>query len=637
MKKILLSFSTIVIAMSLFAQPAIEWKKTYGGNNDDECYSINNTSDGGYILAGVSNSTDTISPFGSYDIWIIKTNSSGDVEWHQNFGGSSDEEAHSIQQTQDGNYIFLGVTSSTDNAVTNNKGGADCWLVKITSLGNIDFQKTYGGSSNDCYVDWSADPDGYKFNKNTVIETSDNGYLIAGSTSSSDGDVAGAGYHANKDFWIVKTDASGNIGASGWKKALGGNDDEEAVGVIQTSGGGYLIVGYTESANNGDVGVNNSNPGNSDAWVVKLNADGSFGNFGTSGKKCFGGANNDGFRSVVEATDGGYVYAGYARSSNGDLSGTGNSGQDDSWIFKTDSLGVKIWSVQIGGPDFERAMSIDKTNDGGYIVNGYTNSTTGDISGNQGGFDYWVVKLNKDGVVEWQKAMGGSVDDDGYSVKTASDGGYIVAGKAKSNDKDVIGNHSSSTAYTDIWVAKFEAPAITCNLSISPSKINLTSGSGTATINVTAVTSWTATPGGNCSWLSINPTSGTGNGTITVTYPANTTSTERTCNITILCDSETKTDTIVQDGLVAIHEINNSSFNTLVSPNPVKDKVTFTLEKTGQYEILISDILGKEVLKNEIKNQSLSINISHLNNGIYVYTIFNQNGQKSVGKLAVVH
>lgn len=231
----------------------IEWQKSYGGSSTDEAYSIHQTTDGGYIVAGTStsNNGDVTENHGYSDFWIIKLFDNGDMEWQKSYGGSEFDIARSIQQTTDGGYIVAGESSSTDGDATENQGLSDFWVIKLNSTGNMEWQKSYGGSGMD---------EAY-----SIQHTTDGGYLVAGRSHSNDGNVTG--HHGERDVWIIKLDGTGNIE---WQKSLGGSDDDGAYSVQQTTDGGYIIAGYS-SSNDGDVTENN---GQYDFWIVKLVGDG---------------------------------------------------------------------------------------------------------------------------------------------------------------------------------------------------------------------------------------------------------------------------------------------------------------------------------------------------------------------------
>jgi len=405
-----------------FTTHLIQWQKCLGGSDYDVAYSIQQTSDGGYIVAGYtySNDGDVSGNHGSSDYWVVKLNSVGAIDWQKCLGGSSTDRAHSIQQTSDGGYIVAGVTYSSDGDFSDNHGGADYWIVKLNSLGDIDWQKCLGGSSSD----WA----------HSIQQTSDGGYIVAGYTYSNNDDVSGN--HGDADFWVVKLESNGDIE---WQKCLGGTLDEYATSVQQTSDGGYIVTGETRS-NDGDV---SGNHGSYDYWVVKLDQ------YGTIlWKKCFGGSNGDWPFSVQQTSDGGYIVAGETWSNDGNVSG--NHGSSDFWLAKLDASGSLLWQKCLGGTSNDVAHSIQKTSDGGYIVAGQTYSNNGDVSGNHGAYDYWMVKLESNGDLQWQKCLGGTSNDVAYSVQQRSGEGHIVAGETHSNNGNVSDNHG----YADYWVVK---------------------------------------------------------------------------------------------------------------------------------------------------------------------------------------
>jgi predicted secreted protein len=206
------------------SSPVEEWSQTFGGSSNDYGYSVAVTSDGGYIIAGYTESYGA----GGYDVWLIKTGADGDEEWNQTFGGLSDDFGYSVAQTSDGGYIIAGDTLSYG------AGGYDVWLIKTDADGNKEWDKTFGGSSIDC--------------SESIAKTSDGGYIIAGETLS-----YGSG---DFDFWLVKTDADGS---KEWDKAFGGSLSEHGYSVAVTSDGGYIVTGRTQSYGSGGF----------DAWLVK--------------------------------------------------------------------------------------------------------------------------------------------------------------------------------------------------------------------------------------------------------------------------------------------------------------------------------------------------------------------------------
>ncbi|WP_062697874.1 T9SS type A sorting domain-containing protein [Chryseobacterium indologenes] len=450
-----------LIYSTIWAQvPIIQWQKSLGGNGRDYTKSIRQTLDGGYILAGSSESTngDVVGNHGLFDYWIVKMSPSGSIQWQKSLGGNLSEVANAIQQTSDGGYILAGYSGSNDGDVTGNHGADDYWIVKLDSSGNIQWQKSLGGSGMDQAYD--------------VQQTSDGGYVVAGISGSVNGDVTEN--HGNYDYWIVKLDSSGNIQ---WQKSLGGTNSDFANAIRQTSDNGYIVAGYTLS-NNGDVTINY---GFRDYWIVKLDSSGNM-----QWQKSLGGSGVDQAHDVQQTQDGGYIVAGNVLSSDGDV--TGFQGSRDYWIVKLDPSGNLQWQKTLGGTNVDEAYSISQTSDGGYIVGGQSQSVNGDVTNNHGLFDYWIVKLDSTGNIQWQKSLGGSNTDTLYSIRQTSDNGYIMAGVTQSGDGDL----TSFNGVYDIWVVKLKlGPALGVDETMAISKPSLYPNPAKDFVNINGIPSET--------------------------------------------------------------------------------------------------------------------------------------------------
>jgi len=433
-----------VYILKLDSNGNLQWEKTYGGSNDEKAYSIQQTKDGGYIVAGYTESFGN----GKSDVYILKLYNNGNLEWYRTYGGSNDDVAYSIQQTNDGGYIVAGYTTSFGN------GGADVYILKLDRDGNLQWYKTYGGRYNDIAYSIQQTKDGgfiiagetwsfgnglsdfyiLKLDNNgnllwqityggeywdeafSVQQTNDGGYIIVGETLS-----FGSGDY---DVYIIKlapettttifqtttpplTQTQPNLTSippeTQWYKIYGGSNDDKAYSIQQTKDGGYIVAGYTTSFGNGGA----------DVYILKLDRDGNI-----LWSKTYGGSNDDGARSIIQTSDGGYIVAGVTAS-------FGN-GQDDAYILKLDSNGNLLWYKVYGGSYNDTAISIQQTIDGGYILAGYTESF-----GN-GKRDVYILKLDNNGNLQWYKTYGGSNDDVAFSIQQTKDGGYIVAGVTSS-------------------------------------------------------------------------------------------------------------------------------------------------------------------------------------------------------------
>jgi uncharacterized repeat protein (TIGR02543 family) len=362
MKKIIFFLVTFLILNSFIYLKA-QWARTFGGNSYDTPYApIQQTSDGGYIIAGVSISYGS----GASDMWIIKLNSKGEVDWQKTYGGTANDTAYSIKETNDGGYIVAGETLSSG------AGDYDVWILKLSQTGTIEWQKTYGESNEDYAL--------------SIEQTSDGGYITAGVTSS-----FGTGA---ENAWVLKLSAEGDIE---WQKAYGGSNSDYARFITQTNDGGYIICGETFSF--GD--------GSDDGWILKLSASGDI-----EWQRIYGGSAQDWFLTVQQTSDGGYIVCGGSSSFG--------AGSKDGWILKLLSTGEIEWQKTYGGSNDDFIWSIQQTEEGGYVAGGQT------LSFGAGQEDAWALKLSSAGNIEWQWTYGENLSDTAQSIQETSDGGYIL-------------------------------------------------------------------------------------------------------------------------------------------------------------------------------------------------------------------
>jgi len=255
-------------------QACQSWSRTFGGSENDLAYSVQQTSDGGYILLGTTESYGA----GGYDFWLIKTDAQGNMQWDRTFGGSEDDWGYSVQQTSDGGYILLGGSYGT--------GDGDFWLIKTDAQGNKEWGRTFGGRD----IDWGW----------SVQQITDGGYILLGYTYS---------YGAGKaDVWLIRTDAYGD---KEWGRTFGGSEDDWGISVQQTADGGYILLGYTYSYG----------AGKADVWLIRTDAYGD-----KEWDRTFGGSETDWGTSVQQTEDGGYILLGCTASYG--------AGELDFWLIK---------------------------------------------------------------------------------------------------------------------------------------------------------------------------------------------------------------------------------------------------------------------------------------------------------------
>ncbi len=431
-------FSFFLIPFSFSQAPEIEWENRIGGNSYDEMRCVAQTADGGYILGGESLSgisTDKSDPnFGYSDFWVVKLDIYGEIIWDKTFGGSSEDRLRSIQQTSDGGYILGGNSESgiSGNKTEINLGQQDYWIIKIDSLGILEWQNTVGGNNNE-----------YLY---SIEQTIDGGFILGGySESGISGDKTEASI-GGQDYWVVKVN---NLGEIEWDETIGGTENDNLFSVQQTSDGGYILGGYTSSGISGDKTEASLGVGYTDYWVIKINSVG-----GILWQNTIGGNFNDYLQSIDQTADGGYIIGGYSLS---ELSGDKteiNLGNYDYWVLKLNALGSIQWQNTIGGVNFDQLTSVEQTSDGLYIIGGYSNSGYSPDITDYGfaSINYLIFKLNSIGDILWDNQLGGNGEDYNTALKQTSDGGYIVGGYTNYGPSGDI----TETNYggTDFWVVK---------------------------------------------------------------------------------------------------------------------------------------------------------------------------------------
>jgi hypothetical protein len=442
------TFTTLLLLLAAFfafsQAPEIEWENTIGGFENDYLYSIQQTSDGGYILGGYSSfiisGDKTENSQGQNDYWVVKLNAAGKIQWQNSIGGNGDDYLRSIQQTSDGGYILGGYSGSnssgdkTENTTQGTQTLSDYWVVKLDTAGKIQWQNTIGGGSTDELY--------------SIQQTSDGGYILGGYSQSNISGDKTENVVGNGDYWVVKLDTAGNIQ---WQSTIGRNYFDYLYSIRQTSDGGYILGGYSDSFIPKDKTENMI--GYYDYWVVKLDNAGKI-----QWENTIGGRSNDYLRSIRQTSDGGYILGGHSDSPMSGDKTENSQGIVDYWVVKLDTYGEIEWQNTIGGKGNDYLYSVEQTSDGGYILGGYSESNiSGDKTVRSQGFasyNYWVVKLNSDGKIQWQKALGGRGADYLMSIQQTSDGGYILGGysdSVMSTDKSENGE-----GLIDYWVVKLK-------------------------------------------------------------------------------------------------------------------------------------------------------------------------------------
>ncbi|MBT7816697.1 MAG: hypothetical protein HN566_08170 [Polaribacter sp.] len=403
----------------------IDFIQTLGGSKNDALSSVKKTADGGYIVAGFTQSNDfdiDSKTNESFDFLVSKFSFDNTLEWQKTFGGSDDDRAADIVQTLDGGFAVLGYSKSSDINVSENAGAQDFWLLKISSLGSLLWKKTFGFSGTDFGT--------------ALLATKDGGFLITGvldvSSSGSQGNAKSTAVnHSGGDYWVIKTDLTGNLE---WSRFFGGSFTEIPLGIVETDDHNFIIAGSSDSD---DFNISN-NLGTYDFWIIKIAPTGSL-----IWEKSFGGSEIDEARAITTSSDGNFMVVGDTRSSDIDVSE--NKGAADVWIVKFSTEGSLIWEKTIGGTSFDTARAIYKTQDNGFLIAGSSRSLDNDFE-NNGQNDALILKIDSNGSLLWQKTIGGSQIDFLYGITELNNKAIIAVGESSSSDKDITENKGFTDA-----------------------------------------------------------------------------------------------------------------------------------------------------------------------------------------------
>jgi hypothetical protein len=349
-----------------------------GGTKEDKSHGVIQTSDGGFMILGVTGSADgdvKTNP-GQGIGWLVKLSATGSILWERCIGGSGGDlilydGTGRIIETFDGGLAFCGPGISTDGDVGGTNGKEDAWIVKLNATGIIEWTKTYGGSQYDRLV--------------SIIQTPDSGYILAGNNSSPDFDVTcNKGWY---DGWVIKLDDTGKIE---WQKCYGGTKADDIRCIASTRDGGYVFVGNTDSK---DGDVKNNPDADNRIWTVKINSTGTI-----EWERTFGGSNLERGYTVVERSNNDIVMVGQSSSVDGDV--VNNKGKENVVIVSYSKTGDFQWKKIMGGGGLDMAYRIINTPDNGMLVGGILGSSDGD--GNGSGYhgitnaprDCWLIKLS---------------------------------------------------------------------------------------------------------------------------------------------------------------------------------------------------------------------------------------------------
>lgn len=419
-----------LLTFQLIAQvPPVEWTRVVGGDVFDRFEAVVQTTDGGFLCVGETNSSTgdiSVNSGTTYDGVVLKLTASGVIDWTVSLGAASEDGFKDVVQTSDGGFILAG------NKIGNLGFDPNCtfcsskefWAVKISALGVIEWEQIYGSSATESI--------------SSVTLSSDGGYVFAGYTSGQNGNVS-VPVNGDADMWIIKVSSTGTLL---WERSVGGVGFDNALSVKQTADGGFITVGISENSSLISA--------TTDVKVVKLSATGE-----VSWEQNYGNTNSDENGSdIIQTADGGYLVSASASAISSIL--PSSFGNADAVVFKIDALGTEVWAQHYGGTNGDGISEMKLAADGNYFIAGTTNSNNNQFSGFQGGNDAWVGKITPTGTLLWAKLIGGNANDFGIGLTASTDGGCVLVGLTNST----AGNLIRTNGFNDAFAVKIEgAPA----------------------------------------------------------------------------------------------------------------------------------------------------------------------------------
>ncbi|MEL0201311.1 MAG: hypothetical protein VW892_01530 [Flavobacteriaceae bacterium] len=417
---------TVLLACSKKDSPLAISKKVseihlFGGSQNEEAQAVVVTQDGGYLVLANTQSSDgdiTGKTTEDYDLWLLKFDANHELLWQKIIGHANNVKGNSIIPTPDGGWLIAG---STQDAQPDQNNTTQVWLVKIDSQAQLLWEKTYGYAGVDVAYDILATTDGGFLVSGIIDVTASNG---AGNTKSK------AQKHAGGDYWVLKVDAAGNLQ---WSRYFGGSYTDTAQDALALSDGSFLILGTSDSE---DVDIS-KNKGTYDLWLLRISADGTM-----LWEKSFGGTQIDEGVKMQLISSSEVMLVGTTRST--DLDAAQNKGGADVWVLTLDIEGAVLCEKTYGGSSFDTATSLNKTTNGHYLITGNSRSADYDLTQNQGYSDAWVFTIDRQGALQWQVSVGGPQLDTANDAALLADGTLVVVGTSNSSFSEAQYNNGFS-------------------------------------------------------------------------------------------------------------------------------------------------------------------------------------------------
>ena len=419
-------FSEINFSDLTFLENSIKVIEIIGGSEEDIVKKVVATNDGGFVLVGNTKSIDgyfEIKDRIGNDVFLIKFDLEGQIEWINTYGGSDDDVGNDVIETEDGQFYLIGYSKSSNGDASINKGQHDNWLIKIDSKGKLIWEKSYGFAGHD-----------HAYN---IIKTNDGGLFFNGfiDVTASQGE-GGLLRHGVGEFWCHKVDMNGEII---WRRYFGGSNNDRSYDAIETSDGGFILVGTSESQ---DVEKTISF-GSYDIWVIKISSSGNL-----IWEKSYGGSAIDEGVKIIKSQDDNYMIIGNTNSKI--IEGVNTIGNNDFLMIKINSSGTLLNMFRHGSTEFDYAKDIIQTKDGSYFITGYSRNPKNIEGTSLKNNAVFLIQTQRSGIIQNAWELNGGNEDLGYSISQLNNGSIVIAGTTESIDSDFIDKKTTSK---DIFIA----------------------------------------------------------------------------------------------------------------------------------------------------------------------------------------
>lgn len=415
----------------------IQWEKSYGGIQSEHLFDAQPTVDYGFILAGSSLSGKTGNKeqenINNFDFWLWKMDERGDLDWQKSYGGTGADFLNSVKVTRDGGFILAGTSTSmkSGDKEDDSWGNEDFWIIKLNAKGDEEWQKTIGGSGRDLVK--------------VIHQTVDGGYIVGGSSESVISGNKTSPHYGSMDYWIVRLDSHGIIK---WQKTYGGLLMDQLESLIPTQDEGYLVGGWSNSSISGNK--NEDSFGEGDYWILKLNKNGV-----EEWQRSIGGKGDDHLAVLLESKEGGYMVGGNSISNTSGNKEISNGRGTDFWVVKLSGTGEIDWQNTYDFGTADVLTSITQQEGGDYLIGGHAKSENIGLSrpNKKGINDFIALKITATGEEKWRQTVGSEGEDNLQKLFETRDGGYLLAGTSSGK---VSRDKNTGKGKKDFWVVKLK-------------------------------------------------------------------------------------------------------------------------------------------------------------------------------------